>query len=364
MKRRLEILWIAGALAALALLPGLADTAGSGGVAKLGPLPELEGPDPEMAALGKMLFFDVRLSGDASLACASCHKPEHGWADGEELSLAYPGSKYFRNAKSVVNMAHMRYFYWDGRLTGKDADTQVRDKITETHFMNLDGRLMLERLKQVPEYVERFNAVFGGEPSFGRTLEAIAAFEKTLVSRNAPFDTGRMTEEARRGLELFQGKAGCVSCHNGPMFSDFEPHRTGVADHPELMTDPERITTFRSMMKFLGVPNFENLAGDPGFYTVSKLPDDIGKFVTPSLREVGRTAPYMHNGTFWTLGEVVDFYDRGGGEDAELEPLGLSDREKKDLVAFLQSLSGDELIVEAPDLPAYRVIDNWLEVPN
>jgi len=363
-RRRVDVAWIAGALLALAWLPGLADSTGVGGVTKLGPLPALEEPDPEMADLGKLLFFDVRLSGDASLACASCHKPEFGWADGEELSLAYPGSKYFRNTQSIMNMAHKRYFYWDGRLTGKDADTQVRDKITETHFMNLDGRLMLERLKQVPEYVEMFHDVFGDEPSFGRTLKAIAAFERTLVSRNVPFDDGRMTDEARRGLDLFQGKAACVTCHNGSMFSDFRPHRTGVGDHPKLLTDPERVTTFRSMMKFLGVPNFENLASDPGFYTVSKQRSDIGKFMTPSLREVGRTAPYMHNGTFWTLEEVVDFYDRGGGDGAELKPLGLTSQDKSDLVAFLQSLSGDELIVEAPDLPTYRVIENWLEVPN
>ena len=214
MNTTIRFAWITSGLLALAVLSG---SVTGGGSDALGPLPTLETPDADMVALGKLLFFDVRLSGDATLACASCHQPQNAWADGEELSRAYPGSKYFRNTQSIVNMAYKPYFYWDGRLSGRDRDTQVRDKITETHFMNLDGRLMLERLKQVPEYVERFDKVFGGEPSFGRTLKAIGAFEQTLVSRNVPFDNGELSTAAQNGLELFTGKAGCVSCHSGPM---------------------------------------------------------------------------------------------------------------------------------------------------
>lgn len=330
----------------------------------IGPLPELESPNPDQVALGKLLFFDVRLSGDASLSCASCHQPDNGWTDGEELSLAYPGSKYYRNTQTILNMAHKRYFYWDGRLSGKDPATQVRDKITETHFMNLDGRLMQERLKQVPEYVEMFQKAFGGEPSFGKTLNAIAAFEKTLVSRNVPFDSGRLSKQAQKGLKLFKGKAACIKCHNGPMFSDFQPHRIGVPEHPELFTDAERATTFRSVMKFMGVPNFENLQGDPGFFCVSKMDGDFGKFITPSLREVAITGPYMHNGIFETLEEVIEFYSQGGGSGSELKPLNLSKKEIAALVAFLESLSGDAITVEPPSLPDYQVIQNWREVPN
>lgn len=330
----------------------------------IGPLPELEAPNPDQVALGKLLFFDVRLSGDASTSCASCHQPENGWSDGRDLSLAYPGSKYFRNTQTVLNMAYKRYFYWDGRLTGKDPATQVRDKITETHFMNLDGRLMQERLKQVPEYVEMFQKAFGGEPNFGRTLNAIAAFEKTLVSKNAPFDTGKMSKQAKKGMKLFKGKAGCIKCHNGPMFSDFQPYKLSVPEHPDLLTDPERATTFRSVMKYLGVPNFENLRRDPGFFTVSKMEEDIGKFITPSLREVDLTAPYMHNGMLATLEDVIDFYDGGGGEGSEIKPLHLSRKEKEALVAFLESLSGDLLEMEPPPIPEYQVIQNWREVPN
>jgi len=330
----------------------------------IGPLPKIKAPGPERAALGKLLFFDLRLSGDANLSCASCHHPDKGWTDGNELSAAYPGSKYFRNTQTILNMAYKRYFYWDGRLTGKDRATQVRDKITETHFMNLDGRLMQERLKQVPEYVARFKKAFGGEPSFGKTLKAIAAFEQTLISQNVPFDSAKISEEAQKGLDLFKGKAGCIQCHNGPMFSDFEPYKLGVPEHPELFTDPERATTFRSVLKFLGVPNFENLRKDPGFFIVSKLKKDFGKFLTPSLREVSRTAPYMHNGTIATLEDVVDFKNRGGGEGSELKPLNLSADEKKALVAFLNSLSGDEITVDPPKIPEYQVIANWRKMPN
>ena len=331
---------------------------------EIGPLPALKAPNPDQVALGKLLFFDVRLSGDASMSCASCHQPENAWTDARDLSLAYPGSQYYRNTQTVLNMAYQRYFYWDGRLSGKDPATEVRDKITETHFMNLDGRLMQERLKQVPEYVEMFQKAFGGEPSFGRTLNAIAAFEKTLVSKNVPFDTGDLSKQAKKGLKLFKGKAGCIKCHNGPMFSDFKPHNLGVPEHQDLLTDPERATTFRSVMKYMGVPNFENLRRDPGFFCVSKMDADFGKFVTPSLREVSRTAPYMHNGMLKTLEEVIDFYNKGGGEGSELQPLKLSNKDKAALLAFLQSLSGDVVEMEPPVIPEYQVIQNWREVRN
>ncbi|MFQ5707116.1 MAG: cytochrome-c peroxidase [bacterium] len=333
-------------------------------VPDIGPLPQLQAPNPDQVALGKLLFFDVRLSGDASLSCASCHQPDNAWTDALDVSLAYPGSKYYRNTQSILNMAYKRYFYWDGRLSGKDAATQVRDKITETHFMNLDGRLMQERLKQVPEYVQMFQKAFGAEPNFGRTLKAIAAFEKTLVSKNVPFDTGKLSKEARKGMKLFKGKAGCIKCHNGPMFSDFQPHKIGVPEYPDLLTDPERATTFRSVMKYMGVPNFEHLRRDPGFFCVSKLDQDFGKFISPSLREVSRTEPYMHNGTFKTLEEVIDFYNKGGGAGSELKPLNLSKKEKAALIAFLESLSGDEVTMAPPEIPEYQVIQNWREVPN
>jgi cytochrome c peroxidase len=336
--------------------------------APIGPLPKTDAPNPELAELGKMLFFDPRLSGDGALSCATCHNPAKGWGDGIPLSTGYTGSLYFRNAKTILNAVHARYFYWDGRLTASDLDTQVRDSITETHFMNMDGRLMLERLKQVPEYVQMFEKTLNGEPSFGRTLKAIAAFEKTVVSKNAPFDQGNLSPEAQQGRKLFEGKAGCIQCHNGAYFSDGKPHNIGVPENPDVFKDPVRHITFRSMLKFLGVPNYMNLRQDPGYYVVSKNRKDRGKFITPTLREVERTAPYMHNGVFDTLDEVIEFYNRGGGNAPNksplLKPLWLSETEKVALITFLKSLSGDKIVVEPPELPEYKLIENWREVKN
>ncbi len=344
--------------------PKAGPKAGSGASShpEIGPLPELDAGDPELVELGKTLFFDTKLSGDASMSCATCHDPEKGWTDGVALGTAYPDSLGIRNTKTIINAMHGEVFYWDGRLSKGDRDTQVRDMITETHYLNMDGRLMLERLKQVPEYVDDFTRLLGGEPSFGRTLKAVAAFQTSLVSENAPFDTGEMSPEARRGMRLITGKAGCIECHNGPYFSDGQPHETGAPENPSLWEEPRRHFTLRSYAKFMGVDNFERLGADPGFYVVSKEDEDFGKFVTPTLRELTRTAPYMHSGMLETLEDVVAFYDAGEGE--ELEPLNLSDTNRTDLVAFLESLSGDDLAIEIPEVPDYQIIKDWYGQDN
>lgn len=305
----------------------------------------------DLAELGKFLFFDTRLSGDGSISCASCHDPERAWTDGESLSRSYPGSNGFRNTKSVLNTADKPSFYWDGRLDGSDLETMIRDHITETHFMNLDGRLMLERLKQVPFYVEQFQTSLGQEPSFGGTLKAIAAFQRTLVSGPSPFDTGNLSAASSRGQALFEGKAGCAGCHSGPQFTDHLPHRINVPENPALFGEPLRHATYRSFIKFMGVPGYMNIQKDVGRFTVSKEESDLGAFVTPGLRQVAETAPYMHNGIFKTLDEVVAFY-------AERGP-SLTDNEQSDLVSFLRDLSGPTPEVLAPDIPPYEVITDW-----
>lgn len=370
---RPQAIWGAICVAALSLVAGLSSVApvtGQNGAASLAPLAQLAPPAAAQVELGRHLFFDKRLSGDASLSCASCHNPEHAYTDAKPLAAGYPGTLYFRNAPSVINAAHKRTLTWDGRLSGSDLETQVRDAITETHSMNMDGRLMLERLKQVPEYVRMFQEAFGenAEPSFGRTLKAIAAFERSLVSTNVAFDrfvggdTGALSLAAKQGYELFVGKARCVTCHNGPMLTDWTPHRLDVPDNPEIFKNPERHLTFRAVFKALGVPNYTNLRTDVGRYTVSKQHHDRGRFVTPSLREIGRTAPYMHNGTLTTLADVVAFYSKGGGPNSELgAPLNLSAAEQSNLVAFLESLTGDALAIETPPTYSYRKIADWRE---
>ena len=339
-------------------------TAGSVAAEPPAPLPPLAAGKPEQVELGKLLFFDPRLSGDGGFSCDTCHDPAKGWGDDRALSAGYPGSEYFRNSQTLLNAAHYKRNYWDGRMAGSDLATLVRDHLTEAHFMQVDGRLVTERLKQVPEYVDGFGKAFGAEPSFGRTINAVASFVRTLTSRNAPVDrflTGdasALSEGARLGFELFRSKAGCVQCHDGRLFSDEKFHGLGVPDQPDVFADPFRHISFRRFFRTLGAPGVEAYTSDPGLYGVTKIRADWGKFRTPSLREVSRTAPYMHNGTLATLEAVVAFYNAGGGAHPNksplLRPLGLTPGEQRALVEFLKGLSGDPIVIERPELPDYQ----------
>lgn len=327
-------------------------------------MPQPPSIDARQATLGRVLFFEERLSGDGSTACATCHRPDRAFAGGDALSPGYRGTLYFRNAPSVMNAAHRRFLFWDGRVAGADLATLVRDHISEHHFMAADGRLVIERLRQIPEYAGRFRQAFGADVSYGRILNAVAGYVRSITSRGAPLDRhlagGRsaLSASAARGLGLFRAKAGCTQCHTGPLLSDEAFHRTGVPENRDVFDDPERHITFRRFMRALGVDNARNLGEDVGRYAVTKEARDRGRFLTPSLREVAHTAPYMHNGVFPTLEEVVNFYDRGGGPGAEgLRPLGLSAGERSDLVAFLrEGLSGQLPDQTEPEMPAYGVL--------
>ena len=338
-----------------------------------GPVPPVN-VKPAVAELGKRLFFDPRLSGDTTLSCASCHMPDKGFADGLELSEAYPGSKGFRNTPTLINTAHRRVWFHDGRM-GTNLNDVTREMITETYLMNMDMRLMQERLKQDPVYVEMFKKAGLGEPSNGGARNAIPEYLKTLTSRGAPFDEGTMSESAKRGFGLFKGKAGCAQCHSGPRFTDDEPHNIGVPENRAIFRDPMRHVTYVTFAKFMGVENYMNIRRDVGAHVRSHKEDgsDVGKFLTPTLRELKYTGPYFHNGMFKTLYEVVDFYNAGGGtdpnKDPRLKPLGLSAQERDDLVAFLEALSGEPLTgpefawqEEIP--PDYPAIKNWRQTRN
>ena len=338
-----------------------------------GPVPAIE-VDAKKAALGKRLFFDKRLSGDVAISCASCHIPEKGFGDGLALSKAYPGSEGFRNTPTLINTAHKAAWFHDGRL-GTNLNDVTRETLTETYIMNMDMRLMQERLKQDPVYVAMFKDAGMGEPSNGGVRKLIPEYLKTLVSRNAPFDNGTMSDDAKLGFELFKGKAGCAACHSGPRFSDDRAHNLGVPENPDIWVDPRRHMTFVTYAIFMGVENYMNLRRDVGAHVRSHKSDgsDVGKFMTPTLRELKYTAPYMHNGMFATLDDVVVFYSKGGGGDPNrdqmLKPLGLSPQERRDLVAFLESLSGDPLTgpehVWTEKIPVnYKPIENWVEVKN
>ena len=325
----------------------------------------------EQIALGKVLFFERRLSASNALSCASCHQPDKAFTDGLPVSIGYPGTALFRNTPTLFNVSHVKSAYWDGRLSGSDLASVVRDHLTEPFFMAADGRLLVERMKQVPEYVELFKVAYGVEPDFGTILKALAAYVGSLHSPATPFDRFEkgderaLTVDALAGKKLFDGKAGCAACHPAPLFTDHKFHDLGLRTGPKLLDDPERYITFRRFFRGLGTPNYRNLTDDAGRFVVAMNEQDRGKFRTPLLREVGRTAPYMHDGRFKTLDEVIDFYNRGdeNGQRAGLKPLKLTADEKRQLVAFLKSLSSDPVEVVSPGLPDYALLSVGKDEP-
>ena len=201
--------------------------------------------------------------------------------------------------------------------------------------------------------------------------QAIAAFERTIVSdaKQGPFDRfmngdkKALSESAQRGMAVYHGKGGCIQCHNGPLAADQKFYSLGVPENEVFKTDPLYQITHRweHYQKGVSEKDYRGADKDLGLYYITKNPKDVGKFRTPSLRELKYTAPYMHNGIFYTLDEVVDFYNKGGGEanwpnrTPLVKPLGLTDQEKKDLVAFLEALSMDKpLLMDPPKLPPYQ----------
>ncbi len=318
----------------------------------LGPLPALK-VDEKKAELGKLLFFDKRMSGDAARSCNECHNPKKGYGDDRALSEGYPGTLHWRNAQTLLNAAHQKDLHWPG--SQGDLDTSIRTHVTGWILLNDDGRALEERMILVPEYRNRFTEVYKikRHPMFGQIMGALSEFVKTLVSdpKKVPFDRylggdqSALTPQQVKGLELFKGKANCAACHNGPLLSDKGYHNTGVPTSPELLTNPQVQIAARLENMTIGVSGYDTMIEDLGRYMYTKNKKDIRKFRTPSLREAKYTAPYMHNGTLATLADVVEFYNAGGGNDANkdaaLKPLGLTAEEKAALVAFLQSLSSD-----------------------
>lgn len=305
----------------------------------------------EEAALGRYLFYDTRLSADSSISCSTCHQPEHAWTDGLALSDGYPSTLYFRNTPTLLNTGYYSMLYRDGRLGGGDMQTVVRDHLTEAHFMAIDGRLMTERLRQVPEYMTAFTEVYGSGPSFGRTLNALSAYVWSLNSSPAPYDafiagdTTAISEEAQHGAELFES-AGCSACHSGDAFTDSELHVLGVPENMEIFADPIRHITFRRFYRGYAVGDLPDLRTDVGGYILAHDDDMLGSFRTPSLRDACYTAPYMHNGVLASFEDVVTFYNDSMG-------LELSEQDQSDMVAFLGTLCGELPEITVPELPGY-----------
>jgi len=351
---------LAATLLAVSLLRAVPAAAASPAPLPPPPSPQGNPTTPEKAELGKKLFFDRRLSGDGTMNCATCHDPESGYADGLAISLSYPTTKNWRNSPGLINAAYRKTLFWDGRAGS--LEEQALFPMMSPFEMNRNLDYVEEVLQTVPEYVEAFRKVFGGEITRQRMAMAIAAFERTLVSRDTPMDRylrgekDALTARQRAGYELFVGKAGCAECHGGENLTDERFHNLGVPEDPKTNEDPRVLATARFVGKVSGFPEYRTLTGDPGRFLVTKDPADWKAFVTPPLREVASTSPYMHNGSLRTLDEVIDFFDRGGGQDPKksplLKPLGLSKEEKTALKEFLAGgLSGPIPKVRPPRLP-------------
>lgn len=377
-----KVVFILVALCAAALTLLVETRAMSGGdefppLAALGPPPEpADNPTTKAKAdLGKLLYFDSRLSGDASISCASCHDPKYGWSDGADICRGYPGSIHWRNCQTIVNTAYYSKLFWAGSSTSLEA--QAPSAARGAVAGNGERDMMEERLRQIPLYIEMFNEAFGTErPELPDAWRAIAAFERTLTQRDTPFDRHMkgdkkaLSRKAKQGLALFKGKAGCIQCHNGAFVTDEKYYNLGVPDNERFAEEALLQITFRFEQYAKGVPEeiYRKTKTDLGLYYRMKRKEDMGKFRTSTLRYLTYTPPYMHNGAFYTLEEVIDFYNEGGGEDQIekafghstktelLKPLNLTEQEKAALLAFLESLTGEEITMQRPDLPEYGVI--------
>jgi len=299
---------------------------------------------PDQARLGKLLFFDARLSAGNGVSCASCHDPKRGWTDQLPVAVGAGGGRGRRNTPTLLNARFLgnrpdrtdEGVFWDGRAV--TLEDQVHFPISAGKEMGASPAEAVRAIAAIPGYRPYFRSAFEDETvTMDRIARAIAAFERTLVSSDSPYDryflavdTRALSSDAVQGLKLFFGDARCSICHDNERFSDMRFHNTGVGG--------------------------EAPAPDLGRYEVTKKDSDRGAFKTPSLRNLRYTAPYMHDGSFKTLEEIVEFYDRGGipskWTDPDLVPLYLTQQQKRQLLAFLDTLNSDPRVMDAPaELP-------------
>ena len=275
--------------------------------------------------LGRLLFFDKRLSKNDTIACASCHLPAKGFTDGMPVSTGINKLKGGRSAPASINRAFSKAQFWDGRADTLE-DQSIGPFVSPVEHGFANHEELVVKIKKIAGYRKLFNEVFGHEVVAGDVGKAIASFQRTILSGNSAvdkFDLGgddkALSESAKRGLDLFRGKARCTRCHSGFNFTDEKFHNLGIG--------------------------WDTNTVDLGRYMVTNNAEDIGAFKTPTLREIARTAPYMHDGRFKTLEEVVKFYNQGGvknpDQDNTIIPLELSDQEQQDVVALLKSLNGE-----------------------
>jgi cytochrome c peroxidase len=283
--------------------------------------PEDQPPAKELVTLGQKLFFDKMLSSNQTQSCATCHNPNKGFADGLRFSIGATGIKTIRNTPSLYNLAWNSVFNWDG--SHSSLEEQALEPISSVHEMNMPIKTLMDLLNNDPYYQNAFKQALSVDTINAENIgQALAAFQRTIVTNNSAFDRyfsgdlNALTSSQKNGLKLFQGKAQCDQCHDGVNFTSEGFHNIGVnsADRG------------RGQLDYL-----------------SDIPELAGAFKTPTLRNVSLTSPYMHNGSIGTLRQVIEFYNRGGDKqdniDEMIAPLNLTELEVDDLLNFLQSLT-------------------------
>ncbi len=301
------------------------------------PVPDDNPLTAETVELGKRLYFDPRLSRDGTISCATCHNPATGWTDRRRTSAGINGQLGTRNAPTIINAAYYPAQFWDGRAAS--LEEQALGPIENPSEMGHSLEEIVEELSRVPGYRQRFQSAFGSTVTREGIGKAIAAFERTILSGNSPYDRfvagdrSALTEAQQRGMEVFMEKADCALCHAPPTFSNGRYYNAGIGSNkPDI---------------------------DPGRQAVTKRDRDSGKFRVPSLREVAHTAPYFHDGSAATLEDAVAVMGVGGIDSPNLSrtfkmirDAELTEQDKKDLVEFLKALSGEYPVVDLPALPS------------
>jgi cytochrome c peroxidase len=336
------------------------------------PVPADNALTPAKVALGRKLFYDRRLSLNGTFSCAMCHIPEQGFTNNElATAVGIEGRTVRRNAPTIYNVAYLERLFHDGRETR--LEHQVWNPLLARNEMgNPSIGAVVEKVRAAPDYTGLFESAFPGRGLAMETIGmAIASYERTLVSGDSPFDrwhygkdASAVGEAVKRGFQLFTGEAGCNTCHtvgtDAALFTDGAFHNTGIGYAVSMAKDPGPMRILVAPGQYLMVDRTlvaevgERPPSDLGLYEITQAPADRWKYRTPSLRNVALTAPYMHDGSLSTLGDVVSFYDEGGTPNEVLDPLirplGLSADERDDLVSFLEALTGshvNELVSDA-----------------
>jgi cytochrome c peroxidase len=315
-------------------------------------------------ALGKALFFDARLSVDNTVACANCHDPDKGFTDQLPTSMGVHAKHGQRNAPTILNAMFNIEQFWDGRRP--TLEDQARDPILNPIEMGMpDQQRVVTKLNSIAEYQKDFTTIFGRAPNYDDLVKAIAAYERTQIAFDSPFDRfmggddKALTVQQKRGWAIFNGQGRCMSCHGWnptrPMFTDDRFHNIGVSAHSAKFV-PHARQALALLSQGGGAQDIDRLAissdlSEVGRFLVSKQPHDIGAFRTMGLRNLFLTGPYFHDGSQATIWDTLDHYNKGGVQnpflDGGIVPLGLSEQQEDDLAAFLLSLTSPPYMAQA-----------------